>query len=133
MGPAQTHRVSESPDAANIKTSIEYIIYTFQHASSPGQQDHCASQRPDYQPQRWQKQDSTPDLAYAVAYAQDLFSSGDFCKVEIKQKYTDPVTKQIADKTVKVFRRQDKRKSAVVMTAGLAMLGGVFAFALAHL
>lgn len=116
MGSTQTQGVRESAKSANI----EYTIYTFQQDSRAKNQE------------RWQKQNSTADLTQAMAQAESLFSSGSYCKVEIKQKYTDPKNNRIVDTTLKIFERKKKRSLGAGMLAGLAAVGGVLAFAVTY-
>lgn len=121
MGSTQTQSARESAKAANI----EYTIYTFQRDARAKSQGSGGAER-------WQKQDSTADMAHAMERAEALFSSGSFCKVEIKQKYTDPKNNRVVDTTLKILERKEKRSIGAGMLAGLAALGGVLAFAVTY-
>lgn len=116
MGMTQTQTARESSKAANI----EYTVYTFQRDSGAKGQE------------RWQKQNSTSDMSQAMQQAESLFASGSFCKVEIKQKYTDPKNNRVVDMTLKIFEGKVKRSLGAGAMAGLAALGGVLAFGVTY-
>jgi hypothetical protein len=116
MGMSQTQAARESSKAANI----EYTVYTFQRDSAAKGQE------------RWQKQNATSDMAQAMQQAESLFASGNFCKVEIKQKYTDPKNNRVVDMTLKIFEGKVKRSLGAGAMAGLAALGGVLAFGVTY-
>ena len=115
MGISQTAIARDSSKAANI----EYTIYTFQHCSKKAKE-------------RWQKQDSVPDMETALRRAESLFDSGDFCRVEIKQKYMDYRNNRVVDTTLKTLQRKGKKPLSAGMMAALAALGGLLAFAITY-
>lgn len=114
---AQTAMMRDSSKAANT----EYTIYTFQLDADVKTQT------------RWQKQDTLGDLERALEKAGSLFDSGDFCKVEIKQKYTDPKNQRVIDMTVKVLERKTGTSIGTGVLALMAAFGGGLALALSFI
>ncbi|MGZ9108415.1 MAG: hypothetical protein ACXW4B_06295 [Micavibrio sp.] len=101
--------------------NTEYTIYTFQREAGVKSQA------------RWHKQDTLCDMNLALEKAGSLFDSGDFCKVEIKQKYTDPKNQRVIDTTVKVLERKTGKFFGAGLMALMAVLGGGLAFALSFI
>lgn len=115
MGMTQTALARESAK----KTQIEYTIYTYQQCGTKSQE-------------RWQKQDTVTDMAVAVQKAETFFDSGDFCKVEIKQKYMDSRNNRVVDTTLKVFERRIRKSLSAGAITVMAAFGGLVAFALTY-
>lgn len=103
-------------DSANI----EYSVYTFQKSGGASGD-------------RWKKHDSFFDMSRAVAQAETLFATRDYCRVEIKQKYTDPKTRQCVDMTLKTYGRNCPRgrgsRWALVAAVAGAVIGGLVVMA----
>lgn len=115
MGLSQTAIARDSSKAANI----EYTIYTFQHCSKKAKE-------------RWHKQDSVADMETALQRAENLFDSGDFCRVEIKQKYMDYRNNRVVDTTLKVLERKRKRTLGAGALTVMAAFGGLLVFAVTY-
>lgn len=101
--------------------NTEYTIYTFQREAGVKSQA------------RWHKQDTLNDMDLALDLAGSLFDSGDFCKVEIKQKYTDPKSQRVIDTTLKVLERKTGKTIGTGFLALMAVFGGGLAFALSFI
>jgi hypothetical protein len=102
-------------------TAIEYTIYTFQRKEGENRG-----------PERWHKQDTLRVLPDAMKKAETLYESGQYCKVEVKQKYTDPKSKQIIDMTLKIFQRRKKRSLWAVVAMILATAFSSIVFAVTY-
>ena len=76
-----------------MRESYEYVVYTFQRCDKKHQE-------------KWQLQDSFDDQHEALSVARSLFESGAFCRVEVKEKYTNIAVGHISDTTLKVFERK---------------------------
>lgn len=114
MGITQTVNARDS--AKN--SSIEYTIYTFQDCDKPSSGS-----------EKWQRQDSLTDMTLAVKKAESLFKTGDYCKVEIKQKFSDLKNNRVIDTTFKVYKRQSKKSLSTRMAVMMCAVAGVMAFA----
>ena len=79
----------------SIRESYEYVVYTFQRCDKKQQE-------------KWQLQDSFDDQREALTVARNLFESGAFCRVEVKEKYTNIAVGHISDTTLKVFERRNR-------------------------
>ena len=79
----------------SIRESYEYVVYTFQRCDKKQQE-------------KWQLQDSFDDQREALTVAKNLFESGAFCRVEVKEKYTNIAVGHISDTTLKVFERRNR-------------------------
>lgn len=107
--PQQTRTIHDSRTA-------EYTIYTFQRSGTG-----------DRGPERWHRQETLNALPDAIKIAKALYESGQYCKVEIKQKYTDPKCNQLVDTTLKIFQKKKKPSfktgiAAILTTVTLAVL-----------
>lgn len=89
-----------------IRESYEYVVYTFQRCDQKQQE-------------KWQLQECFDDQREALTVAKNLFDSGEFCRVEVKEKYTNIAVGHISDTTLKVF----ERKSKMPMKRFLTLLG----------
>ncbi len=119
MGISQTAVARDSSN--NKAANIEYTIYTFQRCS-----DKAKAQ------ERWQKQDTLADMGAAMTRAESLFDSGDFCKVEIKQKYMDHRNNRVVDTTLKVLERKAKKTLGAGLMTAMAAFGGLLAFGVTY-
>ena len=88
------------------RESYEYIVYTFQR---------CDKKQQD----KWQLQECFENEREALYAAKNLFDSGQFCRVEVKEKYTDSLHGHISDTTLKVFQR----KAGLSMQRFLSLIG----------
>lgn len=93
---------------------IEYTIYTFDQ-SAGGKSAN-----------KWQKRDTKSEMSAAITVAEDLFKTGKFKKVEIKQKYFDKKKNRDIDMTLKVY--EGRGPISVTMIFMVAVLCGVLAF-----
>ena len=90
----------------SIRESYEYVVYTFQRCDKKQQE-------------KWQLQDSFDDQREALTVARNLFESGAFCRVEVKEKYTNIAVGHISDTTLKVF----EHRSRMPMKKFLTLIG----------
>ena len=88
----------------------EYTIYTFRR-----------DQGQDNGPERWQKQETLDAMPAAMKKAEALYESGQYSRVEIKQKFTDPRNSRIRDTTLKTFEK-GKNKRRIQATAAIAAI-----------
>jgi hypothetical protein len=116
MGMTQSAAMHDSK-----KANIEYTVYTFQRGEGNAKSL-----------ERWQKQAMFNDLPSATKKAEELYNSGDFCKVEIKQKYTDSKNQRVIDITLKTYEKKEKRSLGVAVLTGMAAACGVVAFMVAY-
>jgi hypothetical protein len=98
---SQTQSTHQSP-----REIYEYTVYTFQR---------CDKKNHD----KWQLQDSFTTSREALEAAHGLFESGQFCRVEVKEKYTNIAVGHISDVTIKVY----ERKSKMPMQKFLTLIG----------
>lgn len=103
------------------KANIEYTIYTFRRGEGNAKSL-----------ERWHKEAVFHDLPSATKKAETLYGSGDFSKVEIKQKYTDPKNQRVIDISLKTYERKEKRSIGVVAMTTMAAACGVIAFVIAY-
>ena len=89
-----------------IRESYEYVVYTFQRCDQKQQE-------------KWQLQESFDEEREALTVAKNLFESGAFCRVEVKEKYTNIAVGHISDTTLKVF----EHKSKMPMKRFLTLIG----------
>lgn len=107
--------ITQPSGARDSQSGVEYTIYTFQDCAGGSE--------------KWQRQDSVSDMKLAMEKARDFFGTGQYCRVEIKQKYTDSKTNRIVDSTLKVFQRKSGKPFWGRLTTGLCACAGVTAFA----
>jgi hypothetical protein len=105
--------------AQSADSGIEYSVHTF--AKDESGKD------------RVQVQGVTNDMEKALKAAENLCDSGQFSKVEVKQKYFDKKNNRNIDMTLKVFAYKKKSGAlAIVGFLALALAGGGAAFAAAY-
>jgi hypothetical protein len=97
----------------------DYTIYTFKN---------CA-----HGSEKWNRDETTQDIAQAIARARGLFDSGAFCKVEIRKTAYDPKTGQMADRCFKIFRRPAPIQSKIKRAGVFCTLVGVIAVTIGFL
>lgn len=98
----------------------EYAIYTF-GASQTGKSARM-----------WEKKASHAAKGAAIRQAEDLYRTGQYARIEIKQKYFDSRKNRNVDLTLKTLGRKDKRyfrTAAVVLAAAIC---GVAAFGMTY-
>lgn len=98
-------------------THIEYNIYSYSNDDSPRAY--------------WQKCGSVDHPDRAIVHAETLFSSGQFKKIEVKQRYFDAKTKRNIDETWRVFEK-DPRTSPSSLILGFAFASAIIAFAITY-
>lgn len=91
---------------------IEYNVYSYSNDDSPRS---C-----------WQKCGTSEEPLSAISQAETLFRSGQYKKVEVKQRYYDRRTQQNIDETWRVFEKSRPLKKpssgAVVILSLLVLL-----------
>lgn len=104
------HQEAWTPHSGQPLTQIEYNIYSYSNDDSPRA--------------RWQKCGSADKAESAIIHAERLFRSGQFKKVEVKQKYFDSKSRRNIDQTWKVFesRKKIKLSSKSVLFAGISAI-----------
>lgn len=88
-----------------VRESFEYVVYTFQRTSR--------------NQEKWQLSESFDSAQAALDAAKGLYESGQFTRVEVKEKYTNIAVGKISDTTIKVF----ERKSNMPMKKFLTLIG----------
>ncbi|HIF25789.1 MAG TPA: hypothetical protein EYG18_02305 [Micavibrio sp.] len=86
--------------AKEVDQGIEFSVYTFEKTKSAADQG------------KWQMQGTQTQMADALKAAEQLFDTGQYSKVEVKQKYFDKKQNRNIDTTLKVFQ-EIKQKSEV--------------------
>ncbi|MFN3826090.1 MAG: hypothetical protein ACK4NR_00520 [Micavibrio sp.] len=105
------YRQSWTRHSSQPLTHIEYNVYSYSNDDSPRA---C-----------WQKCGTSDEAQSAISQAKDLFRSGQYKKVEVKQRYYDNRTRQNIDETWRVFERASpfkKPTSGTVVIASLLVL-----------
>ena len=100
---------------------LEYTIYTYDQPRT--------NQKGQI---KWEKKDTADDMGNALKKAEALFSSGDYQKVEVKQKYFDKKKNRNVDMTLRVYEAKAKKPIGAVHILIIAFLLGVMAFALTY-
>lgn len=103
---SRVHQEAWTPHSGQPLTHIEYNIYSYSNDDSPRA---C-----------WQKCGSADKAESAIIHAERLFRSGQFIKVEVKQKYFDSKARRNVDQTWKVFER---RKAIRLSSKSVAFAG----------
>lgn len=103
---SRVHQEAWTPHSGQPLTHIEYNIYSYSNDDSPRA---C-----------WQKCGSADKAESAIIHAERLFRSGQFKKVEVKQKYFDSKARRNVDQTWKVFER---RKAIRLSSKSVAFAG----------
>lgn len=98
-------------------THIEYNIYSYSNDDNPRA---C-----------WQKCGSAARADSAIDHAETLFNSGQFRKVEVKQKYFDLKSGRNIDETWRVFEK-GHRTSPSDWIMGFALASAMIAFAITY-
>ena len=98
-------------------THIEYNIYSYSNDDSPRA--------------RWQKCGSADQADSAIVHAESLFNSGQFKKVEVKQRYFDLKTQRNIDETWRVFE-QEKRRAPANWVMGFAFVSAMVVFVITY-
>ncbi len=105
----------------NPLQGIEYTIYTFAKTDAGDQKNN-----------KWEKHDSQGDMQQVLVKAEELFESGDYQKVEVKQKYFDKKKNRNIDMTLRVFEFEKKREISAFMILVFAVICGAAAFGLTY-
>jgi hypothetical protein len=100
---------------------IEYAIYTFDY-------DYSSQNLP----MRWKKYETLMDLSKAIKKAERLYNSGNYIKVEVKQKHFDFKRKRKIDKLLRVFEDNKEQHLDSLAILGFALLCGIVAFGLVY-
>lgn len=77
---------------------IEYNIYSYSNDDNPRA---C-----------WQKCGSAPHAQSAIIHAENLFNTGQYSKIEVKQRYYDPRAQRNIDETWRVFEQAAPRSTS---------------------
>lgn len=100
----------------------EYVVYTF---GQPGQ-DHP-------QPGIWEKKASHAAIGPAVRQAEELYKTGHYHKVEIKQKYFDQRCNRNIDCTLRTLGQKKRRGDIYAAFAvAFASVCGIVAFVVTY-
>ena len=100
----------------------EYAIYTFgileaDQGGIPGM---------------WEKKASHANQSIAVRQAEDLYNTGQYLKVEIKQKYFDSRKNRNVDLTLKTIGQKKNRSYRKAVAIIFAMICGLVAFGVTY-
>ena len=110
-----------SSKAAARRQGSEYAVYTF----GIPEQDNVHSRM-------WEKKASHAAVDAAVRQAEDLFRTGQYRKIEIKQKYFDRRRNRNVDLTLKTLGQKENRRLRTAVAVALAMASGALAFAVTY-
>lgn len=100
-------------------THIEYNIYSYSNDDSPRA---C-----------WQKCGSASRPDSAIVHAEALFKSGQYSKVEVKQRYFDHHSQRNVDETWHVFEAGNRISMPSSWTLMVSVLIAILAFSLAYI
>lgn len=100
-------------------THIEYNVYSYSNDDSPR---GC-----------WQKCGSAAHADSAIDRAETLFNSGQFKKVEVKQKYFDRKSGRNIDETCRVFEKDVRRASPPNWVMRIALASALIAFVMTYM
>lgn len=100
---------------------IEYSVYS--HDQPKGGQKG---------PTSWEKQDAFSDMAEALKKAESLFDTGQYSKVEVKQKYFDKKKNRNVDTVLRVYEGKKKKSHGTIYILLFAVLCGIIAFAVTY-
>jgi hypothetical protein len=117
--PGTNHAESWTHHECAPLTHIEYNIYSYSNDDNPRA---C-----------WQKCGSADQPELAINHAEELYNSGQFSKVEVKQKYYDLRTQRNIDETWRVFEKGGRRTSPSTLIIGFAVTSAIIAFAWTYL
>ena len=98
-------------------TGAEYAVYTF------GVLD-----MDQINPRMWEKKASHMVRAAAIMQAEELYKTGQYLKVEIKQKYFDKKRNRHVDQTLRTLGLSRRWLLRTVMAVAFAMICGLAAF-----
>ena len=101
--------------------NMEFTIYTFQRGE--GKEKSL---------QRWHKLETHKSMNDAVSKADQLYATGKFSKIEIKQKYVDPKKGRVIDVTLKTYQTKEKATVGAGLLTLLAASCGLVAFVIAY-
>ncbi len=99
----------------------EYAVYTF----GVLEQDRI-------NPRMWEKKASHAAMSAAISQAEDLFRTGQYMKVEVKQKYFDSKKNRNVDLSLKTIGQKNKLALRSLVAVVFAMLCGFTAFGLIY-
>jgi len=106
--------------AQDADASIEYTIYTFDRPGGGKAAD------------QWEKHGTDSDMQGALKLAEQLFASGKYQKVEVKQKYFDKKKNRNIDITLRVFESEPQKSINIFLIVGFAIFCGAAAFGLTY-
>lgn len=90
------------------KSGAEYIVYTFPHARYEPNREHLKN---------WSKHKSLNDIKEAINVAENLFLSGQYIRVEVKQRYLNKNNQRID----KVYFAYDSQQIVPLYNAALLL------------
>lgn len=109
--------MSQSAQQAAAEQSIEYSVYIHHHPA--------AKKNPD-----WEMVGATTNMKDAVKQAEELHASGEYRKVEVKQKYFDPKNNRQIDMVLKVLEHRPKKPLSLLAIIVFTIMCGAAAFGL---
>ncbi len=107
---------------ASAEQGIEYTIYTFDYPDKGKTSDN-----------KWEKQGTLHEMKEALDKAEELYKSGEYHKIEVKQKYFDKKKNRNIDMTLKILEKKKKREITALMVMVFAVLCGSIAFGVTYL
>ena len=111
--------MAEKTAQTDPDSGIEYTIYTFDHPK-PNEKGRI----------KWQKNEMLTEMGKALKQAEELFASGKYKKVEVKQKYFETKTNRNVDMTLRVFEETPKIHISTAIVTSFAVFCGIAAFAI---
>ena len=111
-----------SKNNQNIGTfeDVEYAIYTFNYDSSYKKK------------MKWKRHETLLDMSKALNKAELLYRSGNYIKVEVKQKYFDIKRNKKIDALLEVFEDNKKQNSGAIAVLCFAFICAVTAFSVIY-
>ena len=109
---------AKGPPAEQPMQGIEYTINVLK---KPASGDKSAP--------KWEKNSIKADMQIALQQADKLLASGDYLKIEVRQKYFDKAKNRNVDMTLKMYDAPQKKSVNVLMFLVIAVVGAAAAFA----
>ncbi len=96
----------------------EYTIYTFEMGAGNSRRHKS-----------WTKRDTKKEMTDALTVAENIFRTGKYGKVEVKQKYFDRRKNRKVDVTLKVFEEKNEKEIDVFAMFLFALVCAAAVFA----
>lgn len=104
---------------ADKEEGIEYSIHVCHHPTEDAEAEP-----------KWEQVETSQDMEGTLKKAESLSYTGEYQKVEVKKKFTDPEKGREIEMTLKLYEGKAKRPASMMEIILVAVLCGVLAFML---